>query len=85
MQTYWTFHDDMAVIHGVILKGRHVIILGSFKKGIRRTPLKPHGNRKVKLLEHESIYCISINDVIEKHIKIAQHVIIFGKHNQMKI
>ena len=26
IRTYWTFHNDMAVIDGVILKGRHIVI-----------------------------------------------------------
>ena len=30
MQTNWTFHDDMAVIDGVILINRHVVIAESF-------------------------------------------------------
>ena len=31
IQTYWAFQDDMAVIDGVLLKGRCVVILESFK------------------------------------------------------
>ena len=42
------------------------------------------GIEKTKLLACESIYWININDDIEKHIKIALHVLIFSKPNQKK-
>ena len=31
-RTYWTFHDDMAVIDGIILKGRCIVILVSLQR-----------------------------------------------------
>ena len=31
IRMYWTFWDDMAVINGIILKGRHVVILEVLK------------------------------------------------------
>ena len=34
MRTYWMFLDDMAVIDGLILKGRHTIITESLQRQI---------------------------------------------------
>ena len=75
----------MAVIDGVILKGWHVVIPESFKKqALEQLHLSHMGKEKTKLLAHESIYWINIHDNIEKHIKIAPHVLIVSKHNQKK-
>ena len=37
---------------------------------------------KIKLLAHELIYRTNVNDDIEKHIKIALHVLIFSNYSQ---
>ena len=76
----------MAVIDGVIPNGRCVVIPESLKKktGIRTILFNHMGIEKTTLMACESIYWTNINDDIEKHIKIALHVLIFSKHNQKK-
>ena len=32
IRTYWTFRDDMVVIDGVIIKGRHIVVLQALQK-----------------------------------------------------
>ena len=47
----------MAVIDGVILKGRHLVIPEFFflkKTGIRTTTPKPHGKRKKQIPWHRN-------------------------------
>ena len=71
MWAYLTFWDDMAVIFGVIFKGRHVVIPESLKKQALQ---QFHGNHmeteKTKLLTWKSIYWTKINDDVEKYIKL---------------
>ena len=56
----------MAVIDGIILKGRHVVIPEPFKKqALNQLHLNQMGIEKTKLLAGESIYWIHINDDIE--------------------
>ena len=65
--TYWTFWDDMGVIDGIILKGRHVVIPESLKKqALDQLHLNHMGIDKTKLLTCESIYWININNDLEE-------------------
>ena len=67
----------MAVIDGIILKGRHIA-------NLLQQIVVNWGIQKIKLLTYESIYWIGMNLDIEKHIKIAQQVLIFSKCSQRK-
>ena len=53
---YWTFRDDMAVIDGVIMKGRSVIIPDILKtQALDHLHINHMGIEKTKLLACESI------------------------------
>ena len=80
MRMYWTFQDDMAVINGIIVKGRHVII----PKILKTQALDANhlGIEKTKLLACKSVYWVNINDDIENHIKIELHALHFSTHSQ---
>ena len=73
----------MAVINGVILKGRHVVIPKSLKKkqALEQLHVNHMGIKKPKLLACESIYWTNIINDIERHLEIVLHVLIFSKHN----
>ena len=72
----------MEVIDGVILKGRHIIIPESLQKqALEQLHVNHMAIEKIKILVHESIYCIGMNIDIENHMKIALHVLIFSKHS----
>ena len=54
MRTYWTFQDDMAVIDGVILKGRYTVIPETLQRQALEQFHDNHmGIKKTKLLEHK--------------------------------
>ena len=61
---YWSFKDDMALIDGIIMKGRCVIL-----PEILNTQVLEHlhinyiGTEKTKLLAYGSIYWVNINDI----------------------
>ena len=60
----------MAVINGVILKGRCEVIPESLQNmPLEQLHASHMGIEKTKLLACESIYWTNINDDIEKHIK----------------
>ena len=71
----------MAVINGVIMKGRNVIIPDILKtQALNQLHVRGMGIEKTKLLACKSIYWVNINDYIEKYIKnCALH---FSRHNQ---
>ena len=70
IRVYWPFKDDMAVIDGVIQKGRHIIIPEILKAQVlEQLHINCMGIKKTKLLVCESIYWANINDNIENFIK----------------
>ena len=70
LQPYWSYRDELAVIDGIILKGKCTIIPNSLKKQVLNQLHKNHmGIEKTKLLAHECINWPNINADIEKYIK----------------
>ena len=70
LRPYWSYRDDVAVIDGVVMKGRHIIIPGFLKQQVLdQLHLNHMDIKKTKLLMCESIYWVNINTDIEKHIK----------------
>ena len=86
MRTYWTFWVDIAVIYGVILTGRHVVIPETLQKqALEQIHVNHMWIRKTMLLACKSIYWTGMNNDTENCIKIALHVLIFSKHSQKKV
>ena len=70
MQPYWSYRDELAVIDGIILKGKCIIIPNSLKELVLNQLHTDHmGIEKTKLLACECVYWPSINADIEKYIK----------------
>ena len=67
--------DDMAVIDGIIMKGRHVIIPQVLKAQVLdQLHINQMGIEKTKFLACESIYRVNIDDFIENFIKKLHHM-----------
>ena len=65
------------------MKGRHVFIPEILKhKCWIQLHVNHMGIEKTKLLAHESVYWVDINDDTENHLKIALHALHFSRHNQ---
>ena len=63
---YWSFKDDLAVIDGVIMKGRHIIILKALKQqAVDQDHVSHMGIDKTKLLACESMYWVNVNNYIK--------------------
>ena len=72
---YWSFKDKLAVIDGVIMKGRHVIIHERLKaQALDQCHINHMGIEKSKLLVHKCIYWPNINNNIEDFIKKLYHM-----------
>ena len=70
LKPYWSYRDELVVIDGIILKGRHIIIPNSLRQQVLKQLHMNHmGIEKMKLLAHECVYWYSINADIEKYIK----------------
>ena len=70
VRPYWSYRDNLAVIDGVIMKGRQIVIPTVLKQQVLDQLHTNHmGIEKTKLLMCESIYWANINTDIEKHIK----------------
>ena len=83
MRTYWTFRDDMAVIDGVIMKGRRIVIPEAFpEQALQQLHINHMGIDKSKLLTRKSIYWIGMNVDIENHTKNALPALIFSNHSR---
>ena len=70
LKPYWSYRDELAVIDGMILKGRHTIIPNSLRQQVLDQLHTNHmGIEKMKMLAHKCVYWHSINADIEKYIK----------------
>ena len=70
LRPYWSYRDELAVIDGIILKGRCIIMPNSLRQQVHNQLHTNHlGVEKTKLLACECVYWSSINADIEKYIK----------------
>ena len=70
LKLYWSYSDRLAVIDGILLKGRHIVIPNSLRQQVLGQLLKNHMDiEKTKLLACESVYWSSINADIEDYIQ----------------
>ena len=70
LKLYWSYRDELAVIDGIILKGRYTIIPNTLRLQVLDQLHTNHmGIEKTKLLARECVYWYSINADMEKYIK----------------
>ena len=71
-KTILVYRDELIVIDGIMLKGRHIVILTRLREQVLDQLHTNHmGIEKTKLLAHESVYWHSINADIKKYIKLC--------------
>ena len=69
----------MAVIDGIVLKRRHIVMLESLQRQALEQPYVNHmGIDETKLLPHKSFYWTSRNNDIENLIQITLYVLILA-------
>ena len=64
----WMFRDDMAVIDGVVIKGKHIVTLQ--QQAVKQLHINHMGIKTTKLLACKSVYWIGMKADIETHIKL---------------
>ena len=70
IRPYWSYKDDLEVIDGVVMKGRHIIIPEDLKQQAQYQLHVNHmGIEKTKLLMCKSVFWVNINNDIENHVK----------------
>ena len=70
IRPYWSYKDDLAVIDGIVMKGRHIIIPKVLKQqALDQLHVNHMGIKKTKLLACKSIYWVNISNDIENYIK----------------
>ena len=70
LQPYWSYRDELAVIDGIILKGKSIIMPNILREQVLNQLHTNHmGIEKIKFLARECVYWPSINADIEKYIK----------------
>ena len=85
MKLYWSYRDELAVIDGMILKGRCIIIPNSLRQKVLNQLHTNHmGIEKTKLLAHKCVYWYSINADIKKYIKQCATCLEFQQTHQKK-
>ena len=66
LKPYWSYREEMAIIDGVMLKGRCIVIPTSLKQQVLDQLHTNHmGREKMKLFTHKSVYWYNINADIE--------------------
>ena len=85
LKAYWSYRDELAIIDGVILKGRCIIIPTNLRHQIIEQLHTNHmGIEKTKLLACESVYWPSINADIDNFIKKCPTCLHFQQCNQRR-
>ena len=57
IRTYWMIRDDMAVIDGEVIKGRHIVIPEVLQQQtVQQLHINHMGIKKAKLLACKSVY-----------------------------
>ena len=70
IRPYRSYKDNLAVIDGIVMKSRCIIIPKVLKQqALYQLHLNHMGIKKTKLLVHESIYWVNINNDIENHVE----------------
>ena len=70
LKLHWSYRDELAVINGIMLKGRCIIIPNSLRQQVlNQLHINHMGIEKTKLLVHKCVYWHSINADIETYIK----------------
>ena len=63
IRPYWSFKDDLAVIDGVIMKGRCIIILKILKQHVNHIGIE----KKPELFTHKSFYWVNVDNDIQNY------------------
>ena len=72
IRLYWSYKGDLAVIDGVVMKGRCIIKTQNLQQQVLdQLHLNHMGIEKTKLLMHKLVYWANINTDIENHIKVV--------------
>ena len=67
IQTYWTFHEELTIEDGLVLKGTRIVIPKSTHRQILMMKHKGHlGLGKCKLQIKDTVYWLGINKQLEK-------------------
>ena len=69
LRPYWSYRDDLAVIDGVVMKGRQIVIPTVLKQQVLDQLHTNHLGTKKNKVTHKSIYWAGINTDIKNHIK----------------
>ena len=72
LRPYWSYRDKLAVIDGVVMEGRYILIPTNLQQQVLDQLHTNHmGIEKTKLLAHKSVYWADIYTYIEKHEKLC--------------
>ena len=85
IRPYWSYRDDLAVIDSLVMKERGIIAPQELKQQVLdQLHIKNMGIEKTKLLMHESVYWVNIDNDIENHIKNCHTCLEFSRHSQRR-
>ena len=65
IKPYWSYKDDLAVIDGIVMKGRYIIIPKVQQQALDQLHINHMGIDKTKQLVCKSVYWVNINSDIE--------------------
>ena len=70
IQAYWTFREELIIEDGIVLKGTQVVVPHKKCEATLKLIHEGHlGLGKCKLRANDTIYCLALNDQLEKLIQ----------------
>ena len=80
IQKYWTFHEELTIEDGLILKGMRIVIPEKMREGILKQIHEGHlGFNKCQMRAKETIYWPGLNDQLENLILNCQLCLKYSK------
>ena len=69
IRLYWTIGNKLAMIYGIMMKGKGMIIPFQLQEILLQLYINYTGLEKMRFLEHESVYRLNMNADIENIVK----------------
>ena len=80
IQKYWTFHEELTIKDGLILKGMHIVIPDKMREDILKQIHEGHlGLNKCQMRAKETVYWPGLNDQLENLILNCQLCLKYSK------
>ena len=83
LHPYWTFHEELTIEDGLILKGTQIVILHKKQEAIQKQIHNSHlGLTKCKMHAKQAVYWPRLNDQLEQLVINCQLCLKYSRSKQ---